>query len=197
VGTRQQRVKSTCPSTHLTFRPTIEATPIVPARRVSNVWAFGILGNCEHACQAGAFRTLRIGNDKSASVALTVLTTQPARGRCCRSLHCEAVAYSLGIARSFGRSHAQAETVSAQAPRRLRDTNGHTCVEVVRSSILQATFRAFGLHHAPDDLGTESGVLNALGLIGRPKYWTLVTPAAFTQLSTAPLTQVGTGTVRI
>jgi hypothetical protein len=55
VGTRQQRDKSTCPSTHLTIRPTVEATPILPVRRVSNVCGFGILGNREHACQAGAF----------------------------------------------------------------------------------------------------------------------------------------------
>jgi hypothetical protein len=55
VGTRQQRDKSICPSTHLTIRPTVEATPILPVRRVSNVCGFGILGNREHACQAGAF----------------------------------------------------------------------------------------------------------------------------------------------
>jgi hypothetical protein len=71
AGTRQQRVKSTCPSTHLTIRPTVEATPIVPARRVSNVCAFEILRNREHAWQAGAFQTLRIGNDKSACRQLT------------------------------------------------------------------------------------------------------------------------------
>ena len=40
------------------------------------------------------------------------------------------------------------------------------------SNILQATFRASGLHHAPDDLRTESAVPNALGLIDKPKYRT-------------------------
>jgi hypothetical protein len=35
---------------------------------------------------------------------------------------------------------------------------GAYAAKVVRSNILQAAFRASGLHHAPDDLRTESNV---------------------------------------
>jgi hypothetical protein len=42
--------------------------------------------------------------------------------------------------------------------------------KVVRSNILQAAFRASGLHHAPDDLRTESNFPNPLSLIDWAKY---------------------------
>ena len=42
---------------------------------------------------------------------------------------------------------------------------GAYAAKVARSDILQATFRASGVHHAPDYLWTESGVANALGFI--------------------------------
>ena len=66
----------------------------------------------------------------------------------------------------------------------------------MRSNILQATFRASGRYHAPDHLRTESAVPNALGLIDGPKYRTPGDVRGGIQLSTAALTQVGTGTVR-
>jgi hypothetical protein len=92
-------------------------------------------------------------------VALTAFTTQSDRGRC-RSLHCEAAAYGRGIALSFGHSHGRGETGSAQAHRRLVAQMSTCSSEVVRSNIVQATFRASGLHNAPDDLRTESAVPN-------------------------------------
>ena len=42
--------------------------------------------------------------------------------------------------------------------------------KVVRSNIVQATFRTSGLYHAPNDLRTESAVSDALGFIDGPKY---------------------------
>src|SRR5215469_9347541 len=40
----------------------------------------------------------------------------------------------------------------------------------MRSNILQTTFRASDLHHAPDHLWTESAAPHPLGLIDGPKY---------------------------
>jgi hypothetical protein len=47
---------------------------------------------------------------------------------------------------------------------------GACAPQVMRSNILQATFRASGLNQASDYLRTESAVPNALGLIDGPKY---------------------------
>jgi hypothetical protein len=48
-----------------------------------------------------------------------------------------------------------------------------TCAaKVVRSNTFETAFRTPGLHHAPDNLGTESIVPNSLGLIDGAKYRT-------------------------
>lgn len=73
---------------------------------------------------------------------------------------------------------------------------GACAPKVVRSNILQTTFCASGLHHAPDDLRTESTVSNPLGLMMGRNIGPMVTSAAVIQLSTAVFTQLGTGTVR-
>jgi hypothetical protein len=47
---------------------------------------------------------------------------------------------------------------------------GTCAAKIMRSYIFQATFRAPGFHHTPDDLRTESGFRNPLGFIDSPKY---------------------------
>src|ERR1035441_1144574 len=64
--------------------------------------------------------------------------------------------------------------------------------KVMRSNILEVAFRTSGLHHAPDDLRTESSVANPLGLKTLLRWRNIgpvLTPAAITQLLTAALTR--------
>jgi len=65
---------------------------------------------------------------------------------------------------------------------------GACAAKVVWSNILEATFRASGFHHAPDDLRTESAVPNAVDRIDAPKYRSHSDASSVTQLSTAKAT---------
>ena len=74
--------------------------------------------------------------------------------------------------------------------------SGTGTAEIVRRNAIQTTFRGPRLYYAPDNFRAETTCRDPAGLVDRPKNRPVEMPAAVNQLSTASLTQVGTGTVR-